>query len=67
MLPEDVLFGEQLLMGMNIVRSKKNEPREMLSPEEELTPPVLPYKMLLLLGCLVQLGAINKAEQNTPH
>lgn len=39
----------------------------MLSPDEELTPLVLPYKMLLLPQCLVQLGAVNKAEQNIPH
>lgn len=45
-------------MGMRIMRSKKNEPYEMLSPDQEL---VLPYKMLC---CLVQLGAIYKAEQN---
>ena len=41
----------------------------MLSPDEELAPPVLPYKMLLLLllRCLVQLGAVNKTEQNIPR
>jgi len=40
----------------------------MLSHEEQLAPPVLPYKMLLvLLQCLVQFGAINKAERNIPH
>lgn len=38
----------------------------MLSPDEELAPPVLPYKIMLLQWCLVQLGAVSKAEQNVP-
>lgn len=61
MLPEDTLLGEWWVMGMYITRSKKNEPYEMLSPDQQLAPFVLPYKMLCFL---VQLGAVYKAEQN---
>lgn len=50
-------------MGMHIMKLKKNEPYEVLSPDQELAPLVLPYKMLC---CLVQLGAVYKAEQNIP-